>query len=482
MLPEKAPHRIPTAFQTAPWVGATSGVEGVSGLALIRDLHSSKITLLKGHTERVSTIRFDRPGNRAITVSWDGTARIWDLSSGKELVRLVEPKGRMSTAGFTPDGKWVVTSSNDKTLRLWKIPKPTDLTQTVIMASDDSILISDKDALAHPQFGFGGNILAGSLANGDIHLWHIPDGTLRVVLEGDGSPISDMYFQPHGLQITAMTQSGRLLSWSVPPTLGLSDELLLSAARGMLPLPGSLTGELKEASTVRSLTSRVCVFLHEHNVGLPPQKLSGSARARQQMSIPASCNSELTGKDSRILLEALIAEAEGDFVTALQDFTAASSQGELSAEIGLGDLSFIDGLGGVDVANAVGHYTRARDQGVPHAASRLGWLLLLDESAEKVAQAKSYFEESSREGDADGFAGLAWVNERYGSSPQDLGVAFSSYTEAQYAYERDGDLAFAHEVGERRAALARLIAPEQVAERFLSIRRTIASSNADKRQ
>jgi len=464
------------------WVGATSGVEDVSGLALVRDLHTNKFTPLKGHTERISTIRFDQPGNRAITVSWDGTARIWDLSSGKELVRLVEPKGRMSTAGFSPDGQWVATSSNDKTLRLWKIPKPTDLSPTVIMESDDSILISDKDTLAQLHFGLGGNILAGSLANGDIHLWHVPDGILRVVLEGGGSPISDMYFQPDGLQITAMTQNGRLLSWSVPPALGLGDELLLSAARSMLPLPGSLTGKLEEPSTTRSLTSEACVFLHEHNVGLPPQNLSGSARARQQVSIPASCNSDRTGKGSRILLEGLIAEAEGDLVTALQKFKAASIKGELSAEIGLGDLSFIDSLNGADVANALGHYTRARELGVPHAASRLGWLLLLDETAEKVAQAKNYFEESSREGDADGFAGLAWVNERFGSSPQDVEAALSNYIKAQYAYERDGDLALAREVAGRRAALARLIAPEQVAERFISTRRSIASSNAIKRQ
>jgi WD40 repeat protein len=87
------------------WVGATSGVEGVSRLALVWDLNTKKSTLLKGHTERISSIQFDKSGNRAVTVSWDGTARIWDLSSGNEIVRLVEPKGRMSTAGFSPDGE-----------------------------------------------------------------------------------------------------------------------------------------------------------------------------------------------------------------------------------------------------------------------------------------------------------------------------------------------------------------------------------------
>jgi WD40 repeat protein len=472
------------------WLGASSGIEGVSGLALVWDLYANKPKLLlKGHTERVSSIQFDRSGKRAVTVSWDGTARIWDLSTGKELVRLVEPKGHMCTAGFSPDGEWVATCSYDKTLRLWKVPKPTDPSRTVIMEAGNSILLSDTIALAQLEFGLGSNILAGSLVNGDIHLWHVPDGTLRVVLEGDGSPIRDLYFQPGGQQITAMTQNGHLLSWNVSPAWGLEDDLLLATARSLLPLPGSLAGKPEELTrkpeeplTTRSATSQVCGFVHEHNLGLPPHNLSGAARARQHVSIPDSCNSDLTANDSKTLLEGLIAETEGDFVTALQRFTTASAKGEFSAEIGLGDLSFVDNLNTTDAADALGHYTRALERGVPHAASRLGWLLLADGTADKAAQAKKYFEESSRQGDADGFAGLAWVNERFGNSSQSLEVAFSNYIKAQYGYERDGDLAFAQEVGERRAMLARLIAPEQVADLFLSTRSSITSSDAINRQ
>src|SRR5262249_42863267 len=59
------------------WVGAASGAEGPSGLAFVWDLNAKKSTPLKGHTEGVSSIQFNKSGNRAVTVSWDGTARIW---------------------------------------------------------------------------------------------------------------------------------------------------------------------------------------------------------------------------------------------------------------------------------------------------------------------------------------------------------------------------------------------------------------------
>ena len=104
-------------------MGAASGVEGSSGLALVREVGTSKSILLKGHTERISSIQFDRSGDRVVTVSWGGTARIWDRSSGNELVRLVEPKGRMSTTGFSPNGQWVATVSNDRRCAFGRYPR-----------------------------------------------------------------------------------------------------------------------------------------------------------------------------------------------------------------------------------------------------------------------------------------------------------------------------------------------------------------------
>jgi WD40 repeat protein len=459
------------------WVAAASGVEGSSGLAVVRELNTNNSTVLKGHTERISSIQFNRSGNRVITVSWDGTSRIWDRSSGNELVRLVEPKGRMSTAGFSTDGQWVATISNDQTLRLWKVPEATAPSPTIIMGASDSILLSDKIQLGQLKFGPRGDILAGSLANGDINLWHVPDGTLRAVLRGDGSYIRSMYFQPNGSQITAATQSGNLIIWKVLPALGLTDDSLPSVARGILPLAGSLTGTLEKEPATRTVTAQSCGFVHEHNLGIPPHNLSGAARARQTLSIPDACNFAQTEKASNALVTGLIAEAQGDLNTAVQSFTKAASEGEPSAEIGLGDLSFVDSLNGFGTVDALAHYMRAQEKGVPHAASRLGWLLLADGTNPNIAQAKRYFEESTQSGDADGPAGLAWIDERFGNSAQDLADAFSNYVEAQYRYERDGDLVLAQEIAEERAMLARAIPIDKLPALFLAARSSINSSN-----
>jgi WD40 repeat protein len=481
--------------QDGRWLGATSGSDQI-GDAVVWDVQPNTSVPLKGHAKRVSEILFDRAGTRAITVSTDGTARIWDLFSGKELVRLVVPtvvpdNPRLAIAGFGANDEWVATCADERTVRLWKIPKLIEPSQLpLVMGARDSILvfentaISEKENIVQIRFGLDGNIIVGSLKNGKINVWHVSGGRpgrkLRSVLEGDGSPIQNMQLR-NERHLTALTEKGNLVSWSIQPAQSFSDEKLLSFARGSIPLSGALRRGLEDPLAGPSTVTTRCTFLQEHNIGLPPHNISGAARARQPLTLLANCNSDQIGKASA-LFEGLVAEAESNISTARQRFTAALEQEESSADIGLGDLRFLDPVNGADIRSARTHFTRALQSGAPHAASRLGWLLLADGTTESRAQARRYFEEGAKTGDADGFAGLGWINERFSQSPQDLERAFISYIQAQYAYERDGDLTLAKNVAERRAMLARLFEPEKVGELFLSGRRSIDSHNAIERR
>ena len=59
------------------------------------------------------------PDSRAlVTASGDGTARLWDAASGKELQRF-KHNGPVRAASFSPDANMVVTASEDGTARLW---------------------------------------------------------------------------------------------------------------------------------------------------------------------------------------------------------------------------------------------------------------------------------------------------------------------------------------------------------------------------
>ena len=82
---------------------------------------------LKGYTGTLSSAIFSPDGKKVLTSSWDGTARIWDADTGKELQKLETTHHSasisLSSVAFSPDGKKVVTAGgNGVTIaRIWDI-------------------------------------------------------------------------------------------------------------------------------------------------------------------------------------------------------------------------------------------------------------------------------------------------------------------------------------------------------------------------
>jgi WD40 repeat protein len=66
----------------------------------------------------VSSLSFDPSSQRIVVGSSDGGVRIYDASTGTELVALNGQLGQVNSARFSPDGGRVVTTGPDGT-RVW---------------------------------------------------------------------------------------------------------------------------------------------------------------------------------------------------------------------------------------------------------------------------------------------------------------------------------------------------------------------------
>jgi eukaryotic-like serine/threonine-protein kinase len=77
------------------------------------------VRAFQAHTAAVTCVAYSPNGERAITGSADGTAKLWEATSLRELLTLRGHTGAILAAAFSPGGDRVLTGSADGTARIW---------------------------------------------------------------------------------------------------------------------------------------------------------------------------------------------------------------------------------------------------------------------------------------------------------------------------------------------------------------------------
>jgi guanine nucleotide-binding protein subunit beta-2-like 1 protein len=74
---------------------------------------------LTGHSHFVQDVVISSDGQFALSGSWDGTLRLWDLNTGTTTRRFVGHTKDVLSVAFSVDNRQIVSGSRDKTIKLW---------------------------------------------------------------------------------------------------------------------------------------------------------------------------------------------------------------------------------------------------------------------------------------------------------------------------------------------------------------------------
>ncbi len=121
------------------------------------------------HKGTVRDICFSPDGARLLIASHDGTARVWDMESGKPVTSEMRHSGWVFHAEFSRDGNRVVTASNDQTGRVWDAGTGRPITPS-------SGAISHAIAVREACFSPDGNRIATAGFNGTARVWDARTG------------------------------------------------------------------------------------------------------------------------------------------------------------------------------------------------------------------------------------------------------------------------------------------------------------------
>lgn len=106
------------AFSPDSRMLATAGGSGNNGTANIWDVSTGMELFSLPHSRVVMSLAFSPDGRQIVTACLDGNARIWDLES-RQLFRTMHHDSWVTAVAFSPDGKLIATGSRDHAARIW---------------------------------------------------------------------------------------------------------------------------------------------------------------------------------------------------------------------------------------------------------------------------------------------------------------------------------------------------------------------------
>ena len=168
---------------------------------------------LTGHSRSITAATFSPDGTRIVTTSDDNTARVWDVATGVGVTTYAAHSAPVKTVAFSPDGQTVLTGSADGTARLWAT---IDGATKQVFASRETMPIGyDKGITTLPVTAVlfsldGTQAFVGcgdvSSGNGGLFQWDVRSGVLLGRYVDDGrSPVVAARLNPDGSQLLSLT-------------------------------------------------------------------------------------------------------------------------------------------------------------------------------------------------------------------------------------------------------------------------------------
>jgi len=193
-------------------------------IVLVWEVSTGKEIARMKHEKSVWTIDWSRDGRYLLTTSIEtsgGIVHVWEWATGQEVSRMTHEYG-VSEMAISPDGRYLATLLA-RSAHVWELASGREIARM-------SHKLSEAGRL-HPMrivFSPDGRYLAGSGCSKTVLVWEATTGREVARLNHKQDVMANIAFSPRGEYLaTAVEGKGIISLWSLPPSEGISANLVL---------------------------------------------------------------------------------------------------------------------------------------------------------------------------------------------------------------------------------------------------------------
>jgi len=209
---------------------------------------------LTGHSHYVQDVAISSDGQFALSGSWDGTLRLWDLNTGATTRRFVGHTKDVLSVAFSSDNRQIVSGSRDKTINLWNTLGQCKYTITEEGHKEWVSCVRFSPNLATP-------LIVSAGWDKVVKVWNLNHCKLRTNLMGHTGYVNSVTVSPDGSLCASGGKDGTAMLWDLSEGRHLSslDAGDIIHALVFSPIRYWLCAATASTIKIWDLESKVCV-------------------------------------------------------------------------------------------------------------------------------------------------------------------------------------------------------------------------------
>lgn len=184
--------------------GRLAALSDASGRIAIIDARGWRVIRQLDHPGGATSVAFSPDGTGLFSAGYDGTARQWDIASGKTVRIFRGAKGTVWTLALSPRGTQLATGGEDTILRLWDVNGSRTPAQ----------LNGHTRNIWSVRFSPDGKRLASGGFDDSLWLWDVASHQPLKTLWGHSEAIVGVDFSPDGKTLVTGSDDSTIRFWN----------------------------------------------------------------------------------------------------------------------------------------------------------------------------------------------------------------------------------------------------------------------------